>query len=93
MKRDQVFKSVAELLSKFQTASGIHAEVIEGTTRPIGGLDGFDSHAGLEFTCAVEQVLKISVPLEENLCVNDKERRATSVDEIVDRVLALQKGD
>ena len=93
MSRDEIFKQVADALAELQKESGRETTKVTGDMKPIGDLAGFDSHAGLEFTCALEQKLKIEIAFDENLCVDDDERRARSVDEIVDRVIVLQKGD
>lgn len=93
MPRDEIFKEVVRALLELQEESGREGAKITGAFRPIGDLAGFDSHAGLEFTCAIEMNLKIEIPLDENLCVDDEERRAKSVDEIVDRLVVLEKGE
>jgi acyl carrier protein len=92
MTRHEVFEAVVQAIKAVQGASGRTSEKITGTTRPIGQLAGFDSHAGLEFTCAVEQAFEIKVSMDENLCVNDAENRAKTIDEIVDRIIEIQKG-
>lgn len=92
MTREDVFQGVVRVLQSLQSESGREVEDIDGNTRPIGGLAGFDSHAGLEFSCALEVTLKIEVSLDENLCVDDAKRCARTVDEIVDRVVEIQKG-
>ena len=92
MTRDQVHARVVVALGELQASSGQPAEAAEGTTRPIGDLTGFDSHAGLEFTCAIEVSIGIDVPIDENLCVDDARNRARTVAEIVGRIMELQKG-
>jgi hypothetical protein len=92
MDRVHVFAQVLEAFRVLQEGAGHEPQKVTGDMRPIGDLTAFDSHAGLEFTCEVQQRLKMEIPLNENLCVNDEKVRARSVDEIVDRIIELDKG-
>jgi len=92
MPRGEILRRIAEALTELQEESGREATKISEDMKPIGDLDGFDSHAGLELACALEQKLDIEIPLDENLCVDDEKRRARTVKEIVERVIELQKG-
>jgi hypothetical protein len=87
----EVLQEVVGVLQQLQADSGREPGALTEQTCPIGELSDFDSHAGLEFTCAMQVALKMDISLDENLCVDDKQRRARSIGEIVARVLEIKE--
>jgi len=63
--------AVIRVLQRIQEESGRPVVSIHTSTKPIGDLPEFDSQNGLEFSCAIEVEFGCSVPLDENLCVDD----------------------
>lgn len=92
MTKNQLFVLVEGQLREIQHNSGRGVNQVLGTVKPIGDLDGFDSPSGLEFTCGLEEKLRVQFDNHENLCVQDLAngfRVARTVDQIVDRILEL----
>lgn len=92
MTEQELLSLLENELKTIQTLSGRPAEAVGGNTRPIGHLDGFDSHNGLELTVAIESALDIEFQNSENLCVEDLPsgaRVARTVGSIVGRIFEL----
>jgi len=81
---------VIKTLRDIQILGGRPDRPISGPTMPISDLPDFDSQNGLEFSCAIEVATGCTVPLDENLCVDDSgPRRPRTVDEIAERLSEL----
>ena len=82
--RERVLQAIAEVVRETQEASGHPTATIEGSLRPVGGLEGFDSLLGVEATILLEQKLGVKFSTESVFVTN---QAASSVAEIADRVL------
>ena len=80
---------VCEVLVEIQTQSGREVARVDGRTRPIGGLLGFDSLSGLEATVELSQKLECEIPEDVNLFVNEAGTRALRVEEVARRLEAM----
>ncbi len=91
MTREELMGLVIEALRETQRLSGRDPgfPVTEATV-PIGDLDEFGSHNGLEVTVALEE--RIGRELPTNLFTDDSSRRPLSVGEVVDRLLSTVAG-
>lgn len=81
------------MITDIQKASGEKGEEIYETTRPIGGLKGFDSLTSVILTAHCFE--KFGISSDENivsLCIGENKSGnpcALTVGEIADRILAL----
>src|SRR5262245_61612608 len=92
MTSNQIRKTVLSALQEIQEMSGREWVSLSDSSKPIGALSGFDSHNGVEFTCAIEEELECNISDDENLCVEDLpngRRRARSITEIVNVISKL----
>jgi hypothetical protein len=82
--RETVLEELLSLLRKIQMISGreVPADMDEETI-PIGGLPGFDSLNGIEFTSMLPPTVRWA---GQNLCVSEDGKRALTVGEMVDRL-------
>jgi len=93
MDRKEALSLVVSIIEEIQRESGEDSEEISETTRPIGGLSGFDSLTGVILT--VHCFEKFGIKNDENrvsLCegINKSGHPcALSVGEIADRILTL----
>jgi len=88
MKREELIKAILDTLAQIQRISGRKVPTdMDSGTRPIGGLQGFDSLNGLELTVMLPDEIEWE---GWNLCVSKDGKRALNVGEIVDRLI---KGD
>ena len=88
MTKEDVLKSIVEVLSFVQDMSGRMPVNITPKTCPIGDLEQFDSLNGVEAT--VELSTRLGIELRgPNVFVNDEGTKALSVSEIADVILQL----
>lgn len=91
MTKSEIASQIIQILGNVQSSSGKPAVPITGSTKPIGGLEGFDSLNGVEVTAIVSHEFGIEIS-ETNLLVNSEGDRALSVSEVADRVSSLLSG-
>ena len=85
MKREGLIKLIIRILTQIQDISGREVPPdMDSGTRPIGGLQGFDSLNGLELTMMLPDEIEWE---GRNLCVSEDGKRALIIGEIVDRLL------
>ncbi len=89
MTREQAETAVIGVIAEIQEMSGRECPDLGGKTKPIGDVPGFDSLNALEATVAVEARLKMDVPNEANIFINDAGDTALSVREIADRLMEM----
>ncbi len=87
MNRKKIYNLVVEKLRSIQDISEGENVVINEDTVPIGGLAGFDSLNGLEFTTMISEV----IPLDKNvrLCVSFDGKKPLSVKQIVSKLMDI----
>ena len=87
MNRKKIYNLVVEKLRAIQDISEGENVVINEDTVPIGGLAGFDSLNGLEFTTMIDEV----IPLDKNvrLCVSVDGKKPLSVKQIVSQLMDI----
>ena len=89
MIKSDIEKAIVGALAEIQAISGRELAEIEGTTRPIGDLPGFDSLNGVEATIEIGVRLGFEVPPDVNLFIEKNRHVAATVNDIVDRVCDL----
>jgi acyl carrier protein len=87
MTKKDIVILIKEVLVEIQDWNGEEETKITSNTVPIGGLAGFDSLSGVEFTVQISK--KIPIPDNENLCVSCDKVKALSVGEIADRLVEI----
>jgi len=87
MNRKKIYNLVVEKLRIIQNLSEGENVVINEDTVPIGGLAGFDSLNGLEFTIMINEIIPIDKKVR--LCVSDDGKKPLSVKQIVDRLMDI----
>ena len=87
--KNKVKEEIIEAVVKVQEMSARTTEGIGSSTKPIGGLEGFDSLNGIEVTVILSESLSYSKLPAENLFVSEDGRRALSVAEIADRICEI----
>ena len=87
MNRKKIYNLVVEKLRAIQDISEGENVVINEDKVPIGGLAGFDSLNGLEFTIMINEI----IPLDKKvrLCVSDDGKKPLRVKQIVDRLMGI----
>jgi len=87
MTKNEVITIVVDKLNEIQDISTEEKVSIIETTKPIGGIPGFDSMNGVEFAAMIDEV----IPIGEvgNLCASKDGTRALTVVEISDRILEI----
>jgi len=88
MNREKLTELIIQILVQIQDISGREVPPDMGSrTKPIGGLQGFDSLNGLELTMMLPDEIEWE---ERNLCVSNDGKRALNIGEIVDRLLSVE---
>lgn len=87
MNRKKIYNLVVEKLRIIQNLSEGEIVEINEDTVPIGGLAGFDSLNGLEFTTMIAEV----IPLDKKvrLCVSVDGKKPLSVKQIVSQLMDI----
>lgn len=84
MDRKEIFELIQGTLVQIQEMSGREVLEITPKTIPIGGLPGFDSLRGLEFSIMIPPELRWN---DQNVCVSRDGRKALSIKEMIDLIL------
>lgn len=84
MNRQEIVTKVIEAVVQVQDVSGRPNAGIGASTRPVGGVDGFDSLSGVEATVMLSESLGVDIPEVCNPFVSSDGKRALSVGEIAD---------
>ena len=85
MDKTTVMQEVVQAVVRVQETSGRAAGGIGPSTKPIGGVPGFDSLNGVEVTVSLSQSLDYELP-EDNIFVSQDGKRALSISEIADNL-------
>ena len=76
---------ICKVINEVQTLSGRPCIEMNWSTKPVGGLDGFDSLMGLEATVLVEE--RLGCRLEhDSIFISDDGTRALSIQQICERI-------
>ncbi len=89
MTRQQAEAAVIEVVAEIQEMSGRECLDIGAKTKPIGDVPGFDSLNAFEATVAVAARLRMDIPNEANIFINDAGDAALSVREIAGRLMEI----
>lgn len=84
MDKQQIVDKVVQTVAEIQEASGRSTVGIGLSTRPVGGLEGFDSLNGVEATVMLSDSLGVNIPEDCNPFISKDGKRALSVGEIAD---------
>ena len=87
MTRNEVLAIVVDKLDEIQECGTEEKVRITESTKPIGGIPGFDSMNGVEFAALIDEVVHIGEV--GNLCASKDGTRALTVGEIADRILKI----
>ena len=92
MNKKEIRAAVIGVVREIQEMSGRELTSVTPETRPVGDLPGFDSLNGIEGTIMLSERLGLTIPLKENVFVNQEGDRALTVDEMCERVAAIARG-
>ena len=84
MDRDEVITHIVEAVTQVQRLSGRATSGIGPGTRPIGGLEGFDSLNGLEAVVMISSAIGRDIP--DDSFISEDGRRALTISEIADNI-------
>ena len=84
MDKQEVVTKVVQTVAHVQETSGRSSADIGASTRPVGGLEGFDSLSGVEATVMLSESLGVELPEDYNPFISTDGKRALSVGEIAD---------
>ena len=84
MDRQEIVTKVIETVAQVQDVSGRPSAGIGVSTRPVGGVEGFDSYSGVEATVMLSESLGVDLPEDYNPFISKDEKRALTVSEIAD---------
>ncbi|MDE2824068.1 MAG: hypothetical protein OXK79_11265 [Chloroflexota bacterium] len=93
MDRQEIVNKVIETVAQVQDVSGRSSADIGVSTRPVGGVEGFDSYSGVEATAMLSASLAIDLPKDYNPFISRDGKRAQSVGEIADSLRAYFKAE
>ena len=88
MDKQELVNKVVQTVAHVQEVSGRSSAVIGASTRPVGGVEGFDSLSGVEATVMLSESLGVDLPEEYNPFISSDGKRALSVGEIADTLSA-----
>lgn len=88
MNKPEIVTTVVDTIAKVQELSGRPTAGIGASTRPIGGVEGFDSLSGVEATIILSESLGVDLPGDYNPFISDDGRRALSISEIAEGLSA-----
>ena len=86
MDKQEIVTKVVQTVAHVQEVSGRSSAGIGPSTRPVGGVDGFDSLSGVEATVMLSESLGVDLP--DNPFISNDGNRALSVGEIADNLSA-----
>lgn len=92
MNAAQIQKELIEVLQSIQSASGLECPPLTGTIKPIDALPKFDSKIWPVAVGMLGAKLGIDIPADVNLFRRDKTTIALTIDETVQMVVDLAKG-
>ena len=84
MERQEIVTKVIQTVAQVQEMSGRPSGGIDTSTRPVGGVEGFDSLCGVEATVMLSDSLALQIPEDCNPFISKDGKRALSVGEIAD---------
>ena len=88
MNRQEIVSKVIDTVVQVQDVSGRPRAGIGVSTRPVGGVEGFDSYSAVEATVMLSESLGIDLPQDSNPFISKDEKRALTVGEIADTLSA-----
>jgi hypothetical protein len=86
MTKSEAVNEIVSAITRIQEQSGDGVPVLTRDTDVINGVEGFDSLRGLELT--VEMTRYFEIPDDENICISEDGKRALTIDEIAERLMA-----
>ena len=86
MDKQEIVTKVVQTLAHVQEVSGRSSAGIGASTRPVGGVEGFDSLSGVEATVMLSESLGVDLPEDYNPFISNDGKRALSVSEIADNL-------
>ena len=86
MDKQEIVTKVVQTVSHVQEVSGRSSAGIGASTRPVGGVEGFDSLSGVEATVMLSESLGVNLPEDYNPFISNDGKRALSVGEIADNL-------
>ena len=84
MDNQEIVTKVVQTVAHVQEMSGRPSAGIGASTRPVGGVEGFDSLSGVEATVMLSESLGVELPEDYNPFFSTDGKRALSVGEIAD---------
>ena len=84
MDKQEIVNKVVQTVAHVQDVSGRSSAGIGASTRPVGGVEGFDSLSGVEATVMLSESLGVALPEDYNPFISSDGKRALSVGEIAD---------
>ena len=88
MDKQEIVTKVVQTVGQVQEVSGRSSAGIGPSTRPVGGVEGFDSLSGVEATVMLSESLGVDLPDSYNPFISNDGKRALSVREIADNLSA-----
>ena len=86
MDKQEIATKVVQTLAHVQEVSGRSSAGIGASTRPVGGVEGFDSLSGVEATVMLSESLGVDLPEDYNPFISNDGNRTLSVSEIADNL-------
>ena len=86
MDNQEILTKVVQTVTHVQEMSGRSSAGIGASTRPVGGVEGFDSLSGVEATVMLSDSLGVELPEDYNPFISSDGNRALSVSEIADNL-------
>ena len=84
MDKQEIVTKVVQTVVQVQEVSGRSSAGIGPSTRPVGGVEGFDSLSGVEATVMLSESLGVDLPDDYNPFISKDGKQALSVDEIAE---------
>ena len=84
MNKGEILNRVVQVIVEVQEVSGRPSTGIDASTRPVFGVEGFDSLSGVEATVMLSESLGVDLPGNYNPFISEDGHRALSVGEIAD---------
>ena len=84
MDNQEIVTKVVRTVAHVQEMSGRPSAGIGASTRPVGGVEGFDSLSGVEATVMLSESLGVELPEDYNPFISTDGKRTLSVGEIAD---------
>ena len=86
MDKQEIVTKVVQTVAHVQEVSGRSSAGIGASTRPVGGVEGFDSLSGVEATVMLSDSLGVDLPEDYNPFISNDGKRALSVSAIADNL-------